>query len=119
MKLRRLVVMSTLAAALAVGAAACGGGDDDQSAAAAAAGTLVQLKDSTFKPASLTVRAGQTVTWDWKDRFVQHNVVGDGFSSKTKRSGTFTHTFTKPGSYPYRCTLHKNMKGTITVTATQ
>ncbi|HZD73123.1 MAG TPA: cupredoxin domain-containing protein [Actinomycetota bacterium] len=116
MKLRRLVVMSTLAAALAVGATACGGGGDDQTASAAAGGTLVQLKDSKFKPASLTVRAGQTVTWDWKDRFVQHNVVGSGFASKTQRRGTFTHTFPTPGTYPYRCTLHENMKGTITVT---
>jgi plastocyanin len=117
MDLRRLLVTSSLAAALAVGVAACGGDDGDQGGTAAGGGPLVQLKDSKFKPASLTVREGQTVTWDWKDRFVQHNVVGGDFSSKTQRSGTFTHTFTKPGTYPYRCTLHEQMTGTITVTA--
>jgi plastocyanin len=117
MNLRRFVVTSTLAAALAAGAAACGGGDGDRGGAAAGGGPLVQLKDSRFKPADLTVRAGQTVTWDWKDRFVQHNVVGGDFASKTQRSGTFTHTYTKPGTYSYRCTLHDKMTGTITVTA--
>ena len=116
MNLRRFVVTSTLAAALALGAAACGGGGDDQGGAAAGGGPLVQLKSSKFSPASLTVRAGQTVTWDWKDRFVQHNVVGSDFASKIQRRGTFTHTFTKPGTYSYRCTLHDQMTGTITVT---
>jgi plastocyanin len=116
--LRRIVVTSTLAVALAIGAAACGG-DDDGGGAAAGGGPLVQLKDSRFKPASLTVHAGQTVTWEWKDRFVQHNVVGPDFASRTQRSGTFTHTFTRPGTYSYRCTLHQKMTGTITVTAAQ
>jgi plastocyanin len=117
MNLRRFVVTSTLAAALAAGAAACGGGDSERGWAAAGGGPLVQLKDSRFKPADLTVRTGQTVTWDWKDRFVQHNVVGGDFASKTQRSGTFTHTYTRPGTYSYRCTLHDKMTGTITVTA--
>jgi plastocyanin len=116
MRIRRFVVMSTLAAALAAGTAACGGGDDQGGAATAGGGPLVQLKDSEFKPATLTVQAGQTVTWDWKDRFVQHNVVGSNFTSKTQRSGTFTHTFPTAGTYRYRCTLHEGMEGTITVT---
>jgi plastocyanin len=117
MNLRRLVVTSTLAASLAIGVAACGGGDHEGTGAAAGGGPLVQLEDSRFKPASLTVHAGQTVTWDWKDRFVRHNVVGSDFASKIQRRGTFTHTFTKPGTYSYRCTLHQKMTGTITVTA--
>jgi plastocyanin len=116
MNLRRFAVSSTLLAALAVGAAACGGGDDDQGAAAAG-GPLVLLKNSKFSPSSLSVRAGQAVTWDWKDRFVEHNVVGGDFASKTQRSGTFTHTFARTGTYSYRCTLHEKMTGTITVTA--
>jgi plastocyanin len=111
--------MSTLAATLAAGAAACGSSGDDQSAAAANGGPLVLLNDSKFKPANLTVKAGQTVTWDWKDRFVKHNVIGADFASKTQRSGTFTHAYTRPGTYPYRCALHADMKGTITVTASQ
>jgi plastocyanin len=119
MNLRRLVVTSTLAAALAVGVAACGGDGGDQGGVASGGGPVVQLKDNKFSPRDLTVRAGQPVTWDWKDRFVQHNVVGADFASKTQRRGIFTHTYAKAGTYPYRCTLHADMKGTITVTASQ
>jgi plastocyanin len=122
MRFRRLVVISTLVVGLAAAAAACGGGgDDDQAGATASAngGAVVVLKDSRFEPADPTVRAGQPVVWNWKDRFVSHNIVGDGFQSRTQRSGTFTHTFAKPGTYTYRCTLHQGMTGTVTVTASQ
>jgi plastocyanin len=119
LKLRRVVAISTLAAALAVGAAACGGGGDRDQGSAAPNGPVVILKDSKFSPSNLTVKAEQPVTWDWKDGFTQHNVVGSDFVSKTQRSGTFSHTFAKPGSYSYRCTLHEKMTGTITVTAAQ
>jgi len=118
-KLRRFIAMSTLAAVLTVGAAACGGGGDGDEGSAAPTGPLVVLKSSKFSPRDMTVKAGQAVTWQWKDGFTQHNVVAGDFVSKTQRSGTFSHTFTKPGSYPYRCTLHEKMTGTITVTAAQ
>jgi plastocyanin len=71
---------------------------------AAGAGPAVALKSSRFSPSNLTVPAGQTVTWDWKDRFVKHNVAGADFVSKTQR-------------YSCRCTLHDKLTGTITVTA--
>ncbi len=119
MRTRRLVVMSALVFGVAVGAAACGGGGNDEATAGAKAdgGKVVLLEDSKFDPADLTVTAGKPVVWDWKDRFVNHNVVGDGFASKTQRSGTFTHTFDKPGTYSVRCTLHQDMTQTVTVTA--
>jgi plastocyanin len=118
MRIGRLVVMSALVVGVAAGAAACGGGGDDQATAAASAngGTVVVLKDSKFQPSNPTVTAGKPVVWNWKDRFVSHNVVGDGFQSKTQRSGTYTRTFDKPGTYSFRCTLHQNMTGTVTVT---
>ena len=117
MKLRRFVAMSTLAAVLAVGAAACGSGNDEGSAAPS--GPVVVLKDTKFSPKTMTVKAGQPVTWEFKDGFTKHNVVGQDFASKTQRNGTFSHTFSKAGTYSYRCTLHEGMTGTITVTAAQ
>lgn len=118
MKLRRFVAMSTLAAVLAVGAAACGtsGGDDGS---AMLKGPVVVVKDSEFGPNNITVKAGEVVTWQFSDGFTRHNVVGQDFASKTQRNGTFTHTFSQPGTYSYRCTLHDGMTGTITVNPAQ
>jgi plastocyanin len=117
-KLRRFIAVSTLAAVLAVGAAACGTSGDDEGSAAPS-GPVVVLKNTKFSPNTMTVKAGQPVTWEFKDGFTKHNVVGQDFASKTQRNGTFSHTFSKPGTYSYRCTLHENMKGTINVTAAQ
>jgi plastocyanin len=47
-----------------------------------------------------------------------HNIVADdgSYNSGPLAPGaTFTHAFTAAGSYPYHCSIHPNMRGTITV----
>jgi plastocyanin len=44
-----------------------------------------------------------------------HDVSGDAFASEVQSEGSFTHTFNDARSYPYVCTLHSGMKGTVTV----
>lgn len=83
----------------------------------APAGPTVTLQDIAFHPNSLTVEAGETVTWVWQDGAIEHDVSGEGFSSELKTGGRFTHTFTEAGTYQYECTVHPNMTGTIEVTA--
>lgn len=111
--------------ALAVLFAACGGSDDggsgatnDTSAtdkpAAGAGGATVTLKSLKFNPDKVSIKAGETVTWEWKEN-VLHNVNGEGFESANKSDGTFTHTFEKAGSFEYECTLHSGMTGTVEV----
>ena len=72
-----------------------------------------------FSPANLTVTVGKTVTWVNKDT-VTHTVTSDGsnlFDSGFMPTGaTFQFTFTTVGTYPYYCTVHPYMKGTIVVT---
>ena len=72
-----------------------------------------------FSPANLTVKVGKTVTWVNKDT-VTHTVTSDGsslFDSGFMPTGaTFQFTFTTAGTYPYYCTVHPYMKGTIVVT---
>jgi plastocyanin len=78
--------------------------------------TRVAAKDNKFTPPAIQVPAGTEVTWTFKDRFVPHDVKADGFSSgEPQRSGTFSHTFAQPGTYPYRCTVHDNMTGRVVV----
>lgn len=127
---RRTSVLFLLALVLVAFAGSCGGDGGGASASpepsdtsssvvepagGAAKGTVVSVKGMAFDPAKLRVRAGETVTWRFDDRAVAHNVVGDGFKSALKRSGTFSHTFAEPGSYPYRCTVHPGMKGSVVV----
>lgn len=77
-------------------------------------GPAVAVRDYEFEPASLTVEAGATVTWVWEGR-ASHDVVGQGFESNDQSSGTFRHTFDEPGTYPYECTIHPGMEGSIVV----
>jgi plastocyanin len=73
-----------------------------------------------FTPASLTIKQGQTVRWR-NDDIVGHNVESDlgvpaEFYGDLPGKGTFSFTFTVPGTYPYSCTIHPSMRGTIIVT---
>lgn len=82
----------------------------------AVATSTVQVVDNGFEPADAQLTAGDALIWRWEGDD-DHNVVGDGFESPVQRDGTFEHRFTTPGTYPYRCTLHGWMRGTVTVDA--
>jgi plastocyanin len=115
---RRLVLL-VLAGLLALALGACGSGKAAEAPPAATdnnAGPTVTIEDMAYTPATLTVPAGTTVTWVWRDGAIAHDVKGDGFKSKVQSQGTFSHRFTQPGTYDYLCTLHPNMTGVIEVT---
>jgi plastocyanin len=84
----------------------------------------VVMTNNTFQPAQLQVVAGTTVTWTNQDS-VPHTVTagtrnspsGLFDSGNVDPGGTFSFTFTDPGTYDYFCSIHPNMDGTITVTA--
>lgn len=83
-----------------------------------AAATLT-IQNFAFHPATLKVAPGAVVTVTNADS-TAHTVTATG--SKTFDTGTIapgkTATFTAPkapGSYPYICTIHPFMKGTLTV----
>ena len=115
-RLPTLLVPLALAAALVL--AGCGGDEGGGAEAAPVTGvTEVAAKDNHFTPAAIQVPAGTEVTWRFEDGFVPHDVTGDGFASgDPQRKGTFAHTFTQPGTYPYHCTVHDGMTGRVVVT---
>lgn len=80
--------------------------------------SVVVLEDIAFKPETVSVRAGDTVTWRFEDKGIPHNVVAndDSFKSDIKDAGVFKHTFEKPGTFSYSCTVHPGMNGTVKVT---
>jgi plastocyanin len=82
---------------------------------APAATVAVAMKDYAFAPKDISVPAGTTVVWTNADDD-DHNVKGAGLSSATfGKGGTYSHTFGSPGSFAYVCSLHPQMKGTVTV----
>ena len=87
--------------------------------AAAPAGKSVEAMGYKFSPADLTINVGDTVTWTNHDTAPHNIVVTDGpekFTSPTLQTGqTFSHTFTKAGKYSYYCSIHPDMKATVTV----
>ncbi len=74
-----------------------------------------------FSPASLTIKAGTTVTWT-NATAVPHTVTSDdgksfdsGAANPINQGGTFSFTFTTPGTFAYHCAIHPFMKATIIV----
>jgi len=87
---------------------------NDQSSAAT---SEVKIDNFSFGPQTLTVPVGATVTWTNRDD-IPHTVVStDGvFKSKVRDTDeTFSYTFTKPGTYPYFCSIHPKMTGQVMV----
>ena len=116
-RLPGVLVALALAAAVLTGCGGDEGGGNAADAAPVTGVTEVAAKDNQFTPPAIQVTAGTPVTWRFDDRFVPHDVTGDGWTSGDPRSkGSFTHTFDRPGSYDYRCTLHDGMDGRVVVT---
>lgn len=115
---RALVVLMGLGLAACGGSDSDGAGSDNKGEGAGPDRTTVVLKDIAFKPERLSVKAGEKVTWRFQDKGIPHNVVADdkSFKSEIMDSGLFRHTFEKPGTFGYVCTIHPGMKGTIVVT---
>lgn len=77
----------------------------------------VQIVDFAFDPPTITVPAGTTIVWTNVGPTI-HNVVSqDGvWESPIMEAGaTYQFTFDEPGEYPYWCTLHPTMLGSVTV----
>jgi amicyanin len=81
-------------------------------------GTAVAISDFKFNPATLTVPVGTTVTWTNQDEEPHTLAAKDGsfHSPGIDTHGTYSFTFTTPGSYDYICSIHPFMTGTVVVT---
>lgn len=77
----------------------------------------VYIQGSAFNPASITVAANTNIKWTNKDGMTHTVTSNTGVfnSGNMLVNGTFSFTFTTPGTYAYRCTLHPAMTGTVIV----
>ena len=64
----------------------------------------------------LVVKRGDTVVWVNKDPFPHTVTAAGAFDSHDIPAGaSWKYVARKPGDFAYICTLHPNMKGTLTV----
>jgi plastocyanin len=122
MMMRRSVRISWFRAAAMIGLVLLSAGFRSVTANAqqpAPASAEVKIDNFSFTPATLTVAVGTTVTWTNRDD-IPHTVVStdDPKAFKSKVLDTdekFSFTFSKPGTYPYFCSVHPKMTGTVVV----
>jgi plastocyanin len=79
---------------------------------------VVTMQANTFTPTQVTIRVSQSVLWDFPAD--QHNVM---FQNRAGRPNDIPITagqqvsrvFATAGTFPYDCTLHPGMSGTVIV----
>ena len=79
-------------------------------------GSTITIKDFGFTTPD-SVSPGATVTVDNKDG-TAHTVtsdVGNAFDDAASEGTTTFTAPTKPGSYPFHCSIHPSMHGTLVV----
>ena len=109
------------AVAAVVVASGCGGsggsyGSGPTNNSGGSTSKQVSVKNNLFDPSATTVPVGSTVTWSWAEGAVVHNVTfDDGQKSPDQSSGGYSRIFDKAGTYPYHCTIHPGMSGSVTV----
>ncbi len=90
----------------------------------------VKIADFAFTPAKLSIALGDDVTWRWTGADVDHSVTSKEGSAETFEShpgvkisgikgapagGSYTHVFSKEGTFAYFCRTHPGMTGEVTV----
>ncbi len=122
-----VLVKSTVAKAYTVGVIvlvmclmlgfSCKGTATPATPPATLAANQVVIEGFAFKPDTLNITAGTTVTWRNNDS-VTHTVTAqdNSFDSGSLPSGaTFSYTFTKIGTSEYHCQIHPSMAGKVIV----
>ena len=137
-------LVTIAAGALLVGACSSGGATTAPSAAASAAAPSVEasaaasepapggapcaesktvgevsvlIEGFAFNPADITAKVGQTITFTNGDSAPHTASLDDGSCTTPQMAagGSDGLTFTAAGTYPFHCSVHPTMKGTITV----
>jgi YVTN family beta-propeller protein len=77
----------------------------------------ISIAGFAFVPATITISAGQSITWTNADP-VDHTATSDDKiwdSGSVAPNANFTTTFAQPGTYAYHCTIHPFIRGTVVV----
>jgi plastocyanin len=95
-------------------------------AASPTATSNVSIVSFAFNPATVKIRLGDSVKWT-NTAPIAHTTTSDGTdpccpngpslwaSGSIGPNGTFMFAFAAAGNYPYHCSIHTTMKGTVQV----
>ena len=77
----------------------------------------VSISKFAFVPATMTISAGQSITWTNADPVAHTSTSDDNLwdSGDLSPNTTFSTTFSQPGTYAYHCTIHPFIRGTVIV----
>ena len=85
----------------------------------AAGATIIFIRDFTFQPANVRVKAGGSIVWvNCEPTSIPHSSISDtgGWASGLLApAGAFVRAFPTAGSFPYHCGVHPSMKATVIV----
>jgi plastocyanin len=119
----RVVAAIAIAGVVAACSTASGGGPMPSSTAGLPRPSTptvdVEMQDYVFAPASVEIEVGTTVRWTNRGQ-APHTATADDGSFDTGQIATGEsagHVFASTGTFTYLCTLHPDMRGTITVVA--
>jgi len=122
MTFRKILIVAVLATA------GCSSSSSPSSSSAPAATTTTSatvsipsgarsLTTTAFGANPLVVTVGSTVTWTNNDSIAHDSVADAGMwnSGILGPGQSFPFKFTTAGTFTYKCTIHPNMVGTVTV----
>ena len=105
-------------AVVALLASACGSSTSPASScgSSGANANVNTASSNSFSPNTATITHGQTVCWQ-NSSSADHTVTDNGgaFDTNLPVAQIFVHTYATAGTYPYHCTIHAGMTGSITV----
>ena len=87
-------------------------------AGAASDQTIAVGPGISFDPSTVSITAGDTVTWTWAAASLPHSTTSDAstgpevWDSGVLTTGSYAHTFNTPGDYPFHCVVHSFAGGT-------
>jgi plastocyanin len=122
LQIRRVAALLACLTAVLV-LASCGG------PSAPAGTTVVTIKDLRFNPQEVRIKQGETVRWVNEDTTAHTSTSADFSADATTQppgawnspplnpGDTFDHKFDQTGTFPYACSIHGYIKGTVVVEA--
>ena len=77
------------------------------------------VANNTWTPANVTAKVGDVITWANSDTVPHKVALDDGscqMSANIAGGSSASLAFSAAGTYPFHCSVHPSMKGTITIT---